>query len=146
MTGQWQTVLWLASDGLCTMTEWRKRNKENDNMIMSSVPAGRIWWIRNYFTFRIRIHNSGFQEDLANVAHVRVSSGHDLRVMIDTEGPLSKFSTFDYRGSSHRHKSAAWHLIVMVGYIARYFARSNDFYLPSRRIEGGGCGHDPSPK
>jgi hypothetical protein len=33
--------------------------------------------------------------------------GLSLKIMIDIEGPLSQFSTFAYRGSSHRRKSAA---------------------------------------
>jgi hypothetical protein len=34
-------------------------------------------------------------------------TGALLRVMTDIEGPLSKFRTFAYRGSSHRRESAA---------------------------------------
>jgi hypothetical protein len=42
-----------------------------------------------------------------------------LRVMIDLKGPLSKFSSFTYKGSSHRRKSAALINFIWFGYIAR---------------------------
>ncbi len=58
----------------------------------------------------------------------------DLRVMIDLEGPLSHFSTFAYRGSSHRRKNTAWHLIYMV-----WLNRSLSQWV------GGGILLDPPP-
>ncbi len=45
--------------------------------------------------------------------------GLTLRVMIDLEGPLRKFSSFTDRGSSHRRKSAAFINFIWFGYIAR---------------------------
>ncbi len=43
---------------------------------------------------------------LATVLTVQLKCSN-LREMIEIEGPLSKISTFGYRGSSHQHKSAA---------------------------------------
>ncbi len=77
-----------------------------------------------------------------------VISRFNLRVMNKLKGPLSWFSTFVFRGSSHRRKSAVWHQFknfIWFGYIARlslcgwrgYFTRSSDFYLPSLRLGRG---------
>ncbi len=38
-----------------------------------------------------------------------ISISYELRIMIDIESPLSQFSAFAHRGSSHRSKSAARH-------------------------------------
>ncbi len=67
------------------------------------------------------------------------------------EGPLSQFSTFVYRGSSHRRKSDAcpkfdmvWQYRSPIPVVRRgLFPRSNDFYLPSLRVDRGGGGRHP---
>jgi hypothetical protein len=56
-------------------------------------------------------------------------------------------STFAYRGSSHRRKSAALHKFQMVWLYrspyqwrgGMYCTSSNAFYLPSRLLEEGSC-------
>jgi hypothetical protein len=72
-----------------------------------------------------------------------------------TRRPLSYFSTFVYRGSSHRRKSAACPKFDMVWLYRSpipsreerpgggWFRHSNDFYLPSLRVEEGGGGSAP---
>ncbi len=60
---------------------------------------------------------------------------------------IELFQHFACRGSSHRGKGAARHTIELIwfGYIAclsqwggvEYILGSNDFYLPSRRLEEG---------
>ncbi len=68
------------------------------------------------------------------------------KVMISIEGPLSYFGISPIGGVYIGEGGAAKHLSICFGYIARlsqwggrgYFTCTNDFYLPSRRLEGGG--------
>ncbi len=48
------------------------------------------------------------------ISKPNIFTGRSLRAMTDLEGSLSEFSTFVYRGSSHRSKSAPWHKVYMV--------------------------------
>ncbi len=87
-------VSWAVKSCFSTPRKWHV------DSILGVLPHKKHYYI-------LSIHNITYYKRKTAVVP-------DLRVMIDLEGPLSNFSTFAYRGSSHRRKSTAWHLIYMV--------------------------------
>jgi hypothetical protein len=71
-------------------------------------------WLEYSFNYRFETTNKNFihKEDV-------YYKENNLRVMNYLEGPLSQFSTFVYRGSSHRRKNAACPKFEKVWYNTR---------------------------